>query len=190
MIEENKKVVLVDMDNTLNMFWITYIDYINMIEGTNIQFERDDLRSYELSHCLEEYGITPARGEVLREKIFNYKAFWRDLPIFPYAAPVMNKLCKAYDVYIVTLPWYGLPSCFELKRRWVFSHLPRFDLNRIIFTGQKHLINCDIIIEDKEDYLINTTATTTIAMDFPYNRHIDVDFRAKGWQDVEGFLNL
>ena len=93
-----------------------------------------------------------------KEKFLDY--FYQNINIYkhaeimPKALEVIENLSKYYEIYIVT--------AFVDKRRvkessimakykyeWILENMPYIDPKKIILTGSKDVIMCDIKIDDK-----------------------------------------
>ena len=81
----------------------------------------------------------------------------------------MEKLYKEHEVFIVTAPWTQAVSCYNEKRKWVEKHLPFFNIDRIIFTKYKYLLDGDIIVDDCPEHLINNRCKWKIKFWYPFN---------------------
>lgn len=110
------------------------------------------------------------------------------MPIQPFAAEVVKELYEKHDVYIATCPWHTSDNCISEKIQWIEKYLPFFDRQKIIFACDKKRLSGDIIIDDSPKHLENNNCDTTIAFDYPYNRHSRADFRAKNWLDVREII--
>lgn len=67
----------------------------------------------------------------------------------PGAINAFNRICKKYDVYILsTAPW-GNPTAWSDKRLWVERHLGENAFKRLILSHNKHLCHGDYLIDDR-----------------------------------------
>lgn len=65
------------------------------------------------------------------------------------AVEAFDRLCKKFDVYILsTAPW-GNPSAWGDKRMWVERHLGKNAYKRLILTHHKNLCQGDFLIDDR-----------------------------------------
>lgn len=175
--------IFVDMDQTLNMFWKSFA-----LEMKIESFEKEQLVHYEIIDCLfpEKMGIV--QSTMLLNKVFSKKGFWENIPIQDNAYEVMKKLNKTFDVYIVTAPWIDYNKCYEEKTNWVEKHLDFFDVSKIVFTKDKHLLTGDYIIDDAPKYINLPYISQTIVMDYPYNRKFKDVVRVNNWLDIENYF--
>lgn len=192
-IQDSRPVLLIDMDNTLNKFWVEFGKYYNFHYSINgpenpLNITRDGLIEYEILKNYLPYCAEKLRHE-RREKIFNSQFFWSDQEPYEDIGDVVLSLYNEYNTYIITSPWTTAPHCYEEKQRWVTKHLPFFDLNKIIFTRDKWLVQCDYFIDDAPFYLERDDCKV-IAIDYEYNKHIDVDFRSDNWKSIGEYLGV
>jgi 5'-nucleotidase len=191
--QDNREILLIDMDNTLNQFWIEFQNFYNFHYSLNgseepLHIEKEGLIEYEI---LKNYlpDVPEEIRHVKRDKIFHSEFFWSEQRPYKNIEEVVGNLYDKYNVYIITSPWTSSPRCYEEKQRWVSKHLPFFDLNKIIFTRDKWLVKCDYIVDDAPFYLEREDCKT-IAMDYIYNRHISVSYRADNWKDIGKYLGV
>lgn len=190
---DDRPILLVDMDNTLNKFWVEFeksynFHYAIKNPEEHISISREGLKVYEtLKNCL------PTATEELRfqrrDKVFNSIFFWRDQTPYEDIKEVVSLLYKKYNTYIITIPWTSARECYREKVEWIQRELPFFDTAKIIFIRDKRLVMCDYIIDDAPVNL-DRNDCKTIAMDYEYNRHIQTDFRADNWNDIGKFLGV
>ena len=116
--------------------------------------------------------------EDTREKFLDY--FYQNINVYqnahliPHAIDVIKKLSEFYEIYIV--------SAFVDKRRvkessimakykyeWILENMPFIDTKKVIMTGSKDIILCDIKIDDKLSNL-KGYGTTKLLLDHMHNR--------------------
>lgn len=94
--------------------------------------------------------------------------------IEPYddAKSFVEELHELGEVYAVTKPWKARTWAWE-RMNWLED---RFGIqrDRIIFTGQKHLVRGDVLIEDNAENLnswhLHTDGGIALLLDRPWNR--------------------
>lgn len=191
---DTRKVLLIDMDNTINKFWIGYQNAYNDLFRPGdlfydgLKIEKEDLIEYDIL-----INFFPEREQSERDKIrqmiFEKKNFWLDLPLYDDADVIIKELYKKYNTYIITSPWTSAKNCYIEKIEWITKHLPFFELEKVIFTRDKWLVNCDYIIDDAPFYLEREDCET-IAIDYAYNRHIFVNYRTENWNEIANYLGV
>ncbi len=101
--------------------------------------------------------------EVLFESKEQSEVFWKNLgaadnrfhgKLQPYegAAAGMRGLTDYFDVYIVTSPLSSSPTWTHDRDRWIEE---KFGIghHKIIHTSSKHMVSCDILVDDKPENL-------------------------------------
>lgn len=174
--------ILIDMDNTLNDF---YDGWIRELDHLGYEVTKNYKNNYHLNE--EINGVSALAGKEIVHKIFMLNRFWENLPLLDEnAQEVFLKLCKDFDVYILTAPYPPKTNCPELKINWIYRFFPDFPKEKILFASnkEKHKITGNCLIEDNPSNL-NNFKNTTIAMHWPYNKDVNIAYRAKNWEDVE-----
>lgn len=177
--------IFVDMDHTLNRLYEAYNNHYQKLYDKDLSITREMLTSYYIH---EITGPDKNKERKRKYEIFNTPGFWESIPIYTGAAQVMERLYKKHDVFILSAPWTQAPGCYNEKRAWVEKHLPFFDVDRIIFTKYKYLLDGDVIIDDCPEHLINNRCRWQIKMWYPFNEGIPV-LDAANWNDIEIYIN-
>lgn len=159
------KKLMIDLDETICS--PRYLEEVNKYLGTNYQYE--DINTYFVEDVMDEDT---------REKFLDY--FYQNINVYqnahliPHAIDVIKKLSEFYEIYIV--------SAFVDKRRvkessimakykyeWILENMPFIDPKKVIMTGSKDIILCDIKIDDKLSNL-KGYGTTKLLLDHMHNR--------------------
>ena len=198
-INFEKPVILVDMDDTLGDFSKVYWDIHNSL--FNDKVDHNIVNDWDLSKFSK-------RGKEAY-KLFKFPGLFRNLPLKPYAKDFMDNIQKISNVYVVsdTPPGTSFQEVFELeniefnidfpysnpaddKRMWLKEHFPNFPQSNIIFCGCKWMVYGDILVDDKPDTFEKFTSLgrDIILMDMPYNRHIQTKWRAKDLKQAEEMI--
>jgi 5'-nucleotidase len=118
-METAKKIVYVDMDNTL-------VDFEWGID----QLDTGIVRKYE-------------------NRLDEIPGYFRNLPPLEGAIDAFLSLSREYETYILsTAPWEN-PSAWTDKLLWVHEHLPEAAYKRLILSHNKHLNRGDYLIDDR-----------------------------------------
>ncbi|MFW6225992.1 MAG: 5' nucleotidase, NT5C type [bacterium] len=178
--------IFVDMDNTLNKMYISYNETYKKLFNKELALVRENLTTYYIH---QNTGDDEQLESYRKYKIFNTPGFWQNIPIYEDAVQVMKRLCDKHDVYILTAPWIlAGTGAYNEKRIWIENYLPFFDINKVIFTKYKFLLQGDIIIDDCPEHLINNSCKWKIKMWYPFNEHIP-GINAKNWIEIENHVN-
>jgi len=175
-------ILIIDMDNVLNNMVYRMIDEFNRTFNTH--FSLKDVKEYRF---YSSFGIDLDVGHVFTKTMFNMPGFWSSLEPLPYAASVVKKLVKNYDVYVATKPYPGSRNCFAEKVDWLNRYFPFVGEEKLIFMHNKSLLKGDIIIDDHPDNLKDFKGTT-IVFDYPFNRDYKATYRVHSWIEIEDIL--
>ncbi len=139
------KKIMIDLDETICS--PSYLKEVNKYLGTNYQYT--DIDSYFV-----EDVIDPDTKEVFLDYFYQNVNVYDEATLLPHALEVIEELSHFYEIYIV--------SAFVDKRRvkessimakykyeWILHNMPFIDPKKIILTGSKDIILCDIKIDDK-----------------------------------------
>jgi 5'(3')-deoxyribonucleotidase len=88
-----------------------------------------------------------------------------------------------FDLYVITA---SQPKWVPYKSEWLKKYFPFFDQDKLVITGRKSIINCDILIDDQPRN-INLCPKTPIVFDYAWNRGNTINRpcpRVKNWSDI------
>lgn len=177
-----RKKIIVDMDGALCDFVASFKKAVHSVGYT---FDLNLSKSYDLKKAI---NTTVADAQRVITEIFMQDSFWRGLPVFdPSMVQVFERLCKNYDVWIITAPYRLKENCRELKTEWIKRNLPFFPVAKILFSEKKWLVPADCIIEDSPEQLLHFKGVT-VCMDAPYNQDVDTAYRVRCWEEIEKLL--
>lgn len=181
------KIIFIDMDNTLNKFWIPYVQSYNKIFNKNTTCDPSIQTSYSLTDCL---GLEHGSKEeaLLDEATMNDWDFWtKNMPVYEEAIPIVRDLYEKHDVYILSTPYIKYDLCIAAKMQWMEKHFPFFDKTKMIFTWHKELLKGDVLIDDKPSNL-ESFCGKKITIKYPYNKHCQVDLSANNWNEIKEYF--
>jgi 5'(3')-deoxyribonucleotidase len=154
-----------------------------------MMLERDQLKVYKITFNYSKNIIPENEWYQVTDDIFTTPGFWEHIPLWKDAAKVVALLIEQHEVYILTKPWVNYEKSILEKMSWIRQYLPFFNTEHVIFTGQKHLLKGDYIIDDAPQYL-ELPGLKTIAMDYPYNKQYKVDLRVKTWEQIGKYFEV
>lgn len=142
---------------------------------------------------ITEYGMASCVKEECGRNIFKYfhtRGLFSNLPLIPGAKEGIIKLQEAmFDLVFVTKPVGHSLSCVAEKQSWVDKHFPEIGSDNMVFTGQKHRVIGNVLIDDMPENhkLFNGKR---ILFDQPWNQEIcgHVDMRAFNWEEIVEYL--
>lgn len=182
-----KPTVYIDMDNTLNKFWIPYIQYYNRLFNKNASLDPSIMTNYSLSICL---GLEKGSKEesLLDEATMCSWKFWTDdMPPYEEAPEVLERMCQKYNVYILSTPYVEYIKCIPAKMEWMEKHFPFFPKKNMIFTWHKELLRGDFLVDDKPENLIGFKGKVA-TIEYPYNKYVGGVYCGKNWYDIENWI--
>lgn len=178
--------IFIDMDQTLNDFTTSFVKVAEKILDEDLSEKAKNIgNDWGLQDVL--FGDHPEK-DMITEAIFNYPGFWLDMEPKELATKAVRELSRIANVYIVTFPWPTSATCFLEKYYWVKKHMPFFDMSKLIYIKDKHLLQGNIIVDDKPSYLESNNCDITIAFDYNYNEHVDVDYRSDDWGHIFEYI--
>ena len=184
------KKIMIDLDETICS--PSYLKEVNKYLNTNYKYE--DIKTYFVEDIIEE-----DKKQDFLDYFYRNVNVYDEAMILPDALGVIEKLSHFYEIYIV--------SAFVDKRRikessimakykyeWILKNMPFIDPKKIILTGSKDIIMCDIKIDDKVSNL-KGYGKTKLLMDQLHNQKYSFEEltnlnikRVYDWQQVESIL--
>ena len=184
------KKIMIDLDETICS--PSYLKEVNKYLNTNYKYE--DIKTYFVEDIIEE-----DKKQDFLDYFYQNVNVYDDAMILPDAIGVIEKLSHFYEIYIV--------SAFVDKRRikessimakykyeWILKNMPFIDPKKIVLTGSKDIIMCDIKIDDKVGNL-KGYGETKLLMDQLHNQKYSFEEltnlnikRVYDWQQVEAIL--
>lgn len=184
------KKVMIDLDDTICTGG--YLEALNDYLGTNYTY--DDVDEYYVENLLPEDEL-----DKYLDYFYQNVNVYKYVKILPHAIEVIEKLTKKYDVYICSA-YVDMRRPYEsgkvatLKHQWINKNLPFIHPRKIIFTGSKDLIQCDIKIDDKFSNL-KGYGEIKLLLDTYHNQKYDEEQlrernvrRVKDWLEIEEIL--
>lgn len=184
------KKIMIDLDETICS--PSYLKEVNKYLNTNYKYE--DIKTYFVEDIIEE-----DKKQDFLDYFYQNVNVYDEAMILPDALGVIEKLSHFYEIYIV--------SAFVDKRRikessimakykyeWILKNMPFIDPKKIVLTGSKDIIMCDIKIDDKVGNL-KGYGETKLLMDQLHNQKYSFEEltnlnikRVYDWQQVESIL--
>lgn len=170
----------IDIDNTIINTSVSVLDV--HYEDTGERLYIDDITSYYM-----ENFVSPQYRKDFH-KLFHDKRVWKNVEVLPYCVETIRHLYNdGYELWFVTsaTPENVLKKCNHLERTFPFLDIRK----HFIVTPYKQMIDVDILIDDCADNVVNSKHYSSILLDYPWNRDIDMDknqnvFRVHDWRDI------
>lgn len=167
-----------------------------------IAIDMDDVLANSALKALDvfknEHGFGPSHEEIqgkdlhetvpqeYSKKIVSYffqKGFLRDVPLLPDCQAVVKKLYEHHEVFIVSAAT-EMPYSLEDKFFWLEEHFPYISYKRIVFCGDKRIVNADVLIDDRArnfEFFIGRPLLFTAH----HNIHEERYERVNSWKEIE-----
>ena len=184
------KKLMIDLDDTICCDG--YLKVLN--DYFNTDYTYDDLNGDYYVESL----VPDGRLDEYLDYFYSINVY-ENVEVMPGALEVIEKLSKVYDVYICSAyvdrrrpEASGVMANF--KHNWICNNLPFIDPKKIILTGSKDIIDCDIKIDDKFSKL-KGHGEIKLLLDAYHNRGYDDKklsergvVRVKDWKEIENIL--
>ena len=92
------------------------------------------------------------------------------------------ELSRHHDIYITSAAM-EVPSSFADKFQWMEKNFPFIPPSRMVFCGDKNIVNADVLIDDRSRHFKGFRGTG-ILFTAPHNARETADLRADNWNDV------
>lgn len=159
------KKLMIDLDETICTGG--YLEAVNKYLKTNYKEEEVD-----------KYYVEDIMDEEQKEKFLDY--FYENINIYqnidlvPDSLSVIEKLSKYYDIYITCafvdkrrVKESGIMAYY--KYQWIIENMPYIDPKKIILTGSKEIVMCNVKIDDKVSNL-KGYGDIKLLLDQPHNQ--------------------
>jgi 5'(3')-deoxyribonucleotidase/uncharacterized protein with PQ loop repeat len=108
--------------------------------------------------------------------------FFADLELIAGSREALLELSLHHDVYIASAAM-EVPSSFGAKYEWLQKNFPFIPPSRIVFCGDKNIINADVLVDDRSRHFKEFRGTG-ILFTAPHNTTETAHLRANNWNDV------
>lgn len=112
--------------------------------------------------------------------------FFRNLPRMPGAERVLQRLSRDHEVFIASAAM-EVPTSFTAKFRWLGEHFSFIQPSRIVFCGEKSILQADYLIDDNPRQL-RAFRGEGLLFSAPHNRKETAWRRMENWLEVERFF--
>ena len=184
------KKIMIDLDETICS--PSYLKEVNKYLNTNYKYE--DIKTYFVEDIIEE-----DKKQDFLDYFYRNVNVYDEAMILPDALGVIERLSHFYEIYIVSafvdkrrIKESGIMA--KYKYEWILKNMPFIDAKKIVLTGSKDIIMCDIKIDDKVSNLTGY-GDTKLLMDQLHNQKYSFEEltnlnikRVYDWQQVESIL--
>jgi 5'-nucleotidase len=176
MNHEEKIIVLCDLDGIVANLLGEWLKRYN--EEYKASLTVDQITHFNIHKCV------PIGQEMY--KYIRSPGIYSVLEPLPGAIEALKELNNTTDLLILTTPSNAPESATE-KIFWCRKYLPFLHRKQIMLAARKDLVYGHYLIDDSPEHLEKwkyAWCNTTLTIDYPYNRGIHVDVRAKDYNDT------
>jgi 5'(3')-deoxyribonucleotidase/uncharacterized protein with PQ loop repeat len=166
--------IAVDMDEVIADAFGKHLGQYNQQTGANLTTEtisRKGLSALLPGESREQFNAIP-----------HADGFFADLEVMPGAREALLELSRNHDIYITSAAM-EVPSSFADKFKWMEKHFPFIPPSRIVFCGDKNIVNADVLIDDRSRHFKGFRGAG-ILFTAPHNATEAAELRANNWNDV------
>ncbi len=166
--------IAVDMDEVIADAFSKHLSQYNQRVGANLTPE-----------LVSKEGLSALIPLERREDfhaIAHADGFFADLEVIEGSQEALLELSRNHDVYITSAAM-EVPGSFADKFQWMETHFPFIPPSRIVFCGDKNIVNADVLIDDRSRHFKGFRGTG-ILFTAPHNANEAASLRAHNWNDV------
>ena len=170
--------IAVDMDEVIADSFAKHLRQYNQRAGANLTPE-----------MISKSGLAEVVPGELRNdfnSIPHAPGFFADLEVIAGSQEALLELSRHHDIYIASAAM-EVPSSFADKFQWMEKNFPFIPPSRIVFCGDKNIVNADVLIDDRSRHFRGFRGTG-ILFTAPHNARETADLRANNWNDVMQIL--
>jgi 5'(3')-deoxyribonucleotidase/uncharacterized protein with PQ loop repeat len=166
--------IAVDMDEVIADAFGKHLRLYNQRAGTNLT-----------PALVSEKGLgalVPAERRRDFNAIPHGDGFFADIDLIAGSREALLELSRNHDIFITSAAM-ELPGSFADKFQWLETHFSFIPPSRIVFCGDKGIINADVLIDDRSRHFKEFRGTG-ILFTAPHNVAETGYVRANNWDDV------
>jgi 5'(3')-deoxyribonucleotidase/uncharacterized protein with PQ loop repeat len=129
--------------------------------------------------------IPPDRREEF-SRIPHEDGFFADLALVAGSREALLELSRHHEVYIASAAM-EVPSSFDAKYEWLQKNFAFIPTSRIVFCGDKNIINADVLVDDRSRHFRQFRGKG-ILFTAPHNAAESAEVRADNWHEVMRIL--
>jgi len=165
--------IAIDMDDVMADALAEHLRRYNAAYGTSLTVA--DLSGRHLQQCI------PPAHHAAAEAMLD-ESFFENLAVLPDCQDVVRELADRYDVFIASAAM-DVPCSFDAKYRWLQRHFPFIPPSRIVFCGDKTIVDADYLIDDRPRHF-TTFRGQAVLFSAPHNAGETGYTRVASWKDV------
>ena len=139
------KKLMIDLDETICTGG--YLEAVN--EYLKTDYKDTDIETYFVEDIMED-----EEKEKFLDYFYKNVNIYKNIHMIPDSIKVIEALSHEYEIYITTAfvdkrRVYESGVMAMYKYQWIIENMPFIDPKKIILTGSKDVVMCDIKIDDK-----------------------------------------
>ncbi len=166
--------IFVDMDEVMADTYGAHIEMYNA--------EFDGRLTAEKCAGNEVWNMVPEAHQDSVRKHARRRGFFRDLKPLDGSIAVLKQLASQHDIYIASAAMQ-FPNSLEEKSDWLDEFFPFISWQNRILCGHKHILNGDILIDDRS-YNLENFDGRGILFTSPHNINTEGFERADTWLEI------
>lgn len=156
----NKKVLAIDIDDTLNKLMDYVMNYYNSTYDQKCAFE--DFSEWDTTKVL----TCCSHPDIFHELASVNPDFIEEIGLADGAFEFLRWAYEEFDTYMVTA---GVVHSGVPRERWIKKNFPFFDTHRLVLLKNKQLFKADYVLDDAPHNL-HLFPTKNFLIDKPWNR--------------------
>lgn len=175
--------ICIDCDNVLCNLQEVVVNLFN--ERYRTHYTLNDFTEYDIMNIL------PTAEAVKMREIYGESGLYNVVKPLPGAQNAVQKLVNiGHQVYVVT---DAIPSTYGEKVEFIQRYFPCISADHIVAMKHKHLLRCDVMVEDNLDNLLAGQHYHRCLVNWPWNDSkkdwIYGIERCYGWDDILAAIN-
>ena len=166
--------IAVDMDEVIADSFSKHLSLYNQRVGASLTKEmvsKKGMGAVIPRDCRDEFAVIP-----------DGDGFFADLEVIEGSREALQELSRHHDIFIASAAM-EVPSSFDAKFKWLQKHFPFIPPSRIVFCGDKNIIDADILVDDRSRHFKEFRGIG-ILFTAPHNAGESAELRANNWNDV------
>jgi 5'(3')-deoxyribonucleotidase/uncharacterized protein with PQ loop repeat len=169
--------IAIDMDEVMADALSEHVRRYNAAFGGRIT--TSDLRGRHLEE------VVPADRREATEALLD-ASFFENLEVLPQCREVIAELAENHEVVIASAAM-DVPCSFDAKFRWLQRHFPFIPPSRIVFCGDKAVVDADYLIDDRARHFSRFKGRPLL-FSAPHNSAETRYPRVNSWAEVREFF--
>lgn len=166
--------IAVDMDEVIADSFSKHLSLYNQQVGANLTRE-----------VVSKKGLGAVIPHDRRDQfaaIPHGEGFFNDLDVIEGSQEALLELSRHHDIFIASAAM-DVPTSFDAKYKWLQKHFAFIPATRIVFCGDKNIVDADILVDDRSRHFADFRGTG-ILFTAPHNAGESAELRANNWNDV------